>query len=181
MMGNCCTELHQQIIELQLARAVAVVQHPAIAAKMASGDIARRVVSSKIAHAMITSLDKVAVLDGGETVYVDPLEVEELEHRLEQVTLMELGLAEDESRTGAVRVFKREQRVSGACVCETRTRFLDRARQPLKRRKYHHRRASVRSGPRDANCVSGPDRRTWIDRTAYPFWSRLAAGTFNFI
>jgi hypothetical protein len=85
----CAAELHRKVVELQMCRAMLVVQHPAIA--MSSGTAANAI-TSLIAQAMISGLDELAEHEYGKAIFTDEIAIDKLQQDLEQLTLADFEL-----------------------------------------------------------------------------------------
>ena len=78
----CHAALFNELVELQLERAVAVMSHPLVTLELEAGPESRLHINSMIARAMLANLDKASVDVIGERMHVDPDDLARLETQL---------------------------------------------------------------------------------------------------
>jgi hypothetical protein len=82
-----CTELHRKVVELQMSRAMFVMQHPAIATAFGGSAEARAMITEVITQAMFAGLDQVAFHEHGENVFATPGKLEQMQEDLRTQTV----------------------------------------------------------------------------------------------
>lgn len=80
-------ELHRKVVELQMSRAMLVLQHPVIAAALAGSAESHAMMTQIIAQAMFAGLDQVVVHEHGKNLFAPPGKLEQMQEDLQLLTL----------------------------------------------------------------------------------------------
>jgi hypothetical protein len=86
-MQIVCAELHRKVVELQMSRAMFVLQHPAIASALESSEEAHSMITQVIAEAMFAGLDQVFFHEHGKSLFHPSREVERMQDDLQMLNL----------------------------------------------------------------------------------------------